>query len=116
MISAEDIRNYCIQKKHVTEHFPFDEHTLVFKVANKMFLLVPLDEEELIFNAKNTPERCLELREQYASIQAGYHMSKIHWNTVRITDELPISLVFELIDESYELVVTKLPKKVKANW
>lgn len=116
MITAEDIRNHCLQKKHVTECFPFDEHTLVFKVADKMFLLVPLDETSLSFNAKNTPEKCIELREQYPNILPGYHMNKSHWNTVQVNHDISANLLYELIDDSYELVVSKLPKKVKANW
>ena len=78
MMHAEDIRTYCLQKKEVTESFPFDEHTLVFKVAGKMFLLLPLDETLLAFNAKNTPEKSIELREQFTNIQPGFHMNKLH--------------------------------------
>jgi len=116
MMHAEDIRTYCLQKKEVTESFPFDEHTLVFKVAGKMFLLLPLDETLLVFNAKNTPEKSLELREHYSSIQPGFHMNKLHWNTIHVNDEIPSQLIYNLIDDSYNLVVAKLPKKVKANW
>ena len=113
---AEDIRTYCLQKKHVTEGFPFGEETLVFKVANKMFLLLPLDVRSLAFNAKNTPEKCIELREQYPNILPGFHMNKSHWNTVHVNEEISDALICELIDDSYNLVVSKLPKKVKANW
>lgn len=116
MMHAEDIRTYCLQKKEVTESFPFDEHTLVFKVAGKMFLLLPLNETLLAFNAKNTPEKSIELREQFTNIQPGFHMNKLHWNTILVNDEIPTQLIYELIDDSYNLVVAKLPKKVKANW
>lgn len=39
---AEEIREYCLNKKGVTEGFPFDETTLVFKVGGKMFLLTQI--------------------------------------------------------------------------
>jgi len=72
-MNSEEIRNYCIAKKHTTESFPFDEYSLVFKVAGKMFALLDI-EAELRMNLKCDPEYALQLREKYASIQPGYHM------------------------------------------
>lgn len=106
-MNIEELREYCISLKGVTEDFPFDEETLVFKVAGKMFCLTSLD-GPLSVNLKNEPEKNIELREQYSSIKPGYHMSKIHWNTLEIDGSLPDDLVKTLIDESYDLVVMKL--------
>ncbi|MCP4120277.1 MAG: MmcQ/YjbR family DNA-binding protein [Bacteroidetes bacterium] len=112
-MNIEDIREYCISKKGVTEEFPFDDVTLVFKVMGKMFLLIGLNHVPLFFNAKCDPERALELRERYPAIIAGFHMSKKHWNTVEIDGSLPDGLERELIDHSYDLVVSGLTRKLK---
>ena len=106
-MDAELIRKYVLQKENVTEGFPFGPDNLVFKVNNKMFLLISLDEVPLKFNAKCDPEKAIELREAYPeAILPGYHMNKIHWNTV-IAEGVKISLVKELIDDSYSLVSKK---------
>lgn len=105
------LRDYCLAKPGVEETFPFDEHTLVFKVMGKMFALTGLDNPELSVNLKCDPQRSEELREQYPEVQPGYHMSKIHWNTVSFEGSLSNALLRELIDHSYELVVRSLPKR-----
>ncbi len=110
-MNVEDFRNYCLAKKGVTESFPFDETTLVFKVMGKMFALASLEKSPASVNLKCNPERALELREEYPDqILPGYHMSKVHWNTV-LLEILPPKLVLELIDHSYNLVVQGLSKK-----
>ncbi len=111
----EDFRNYCLSKKGVEETFPFDEVTLVFKVMGKMFALTGLEKPEFQVNLKCDPERAIELRERYEeAITDGYHMNKKHWNTVFFERDLEHSLLIELIDHSYDLVVSKLTKKDKA--
>ena len=116
-MNIEEYRNYCLAKKGVTEEFPFDEETLVFKVMGKMFALTSLkrwEEGDESVNLKCDPDRALELREEYESIKPGFHMSKKHWNTVQINSgELSIQLIKELIDHSYDLVVKGLTKKLR---
>ena len=115
-MNIEEFRQYCIDKKGVTEEFPFDEVTLVFKVMGKMFALAPLERLPPQVNLKCDPERAVELRETYDGvIMPGYHMSKVHWNTLYL-EQLPAEIIMELIDHSYELVVQKLPKKIKEEW
>ena len=110
----EDVRNYCMAKKGVTEEFPFDEVTLVFKVMGKMFVLSGLERIPSAINLKCDPERSAELREQYdGSITGAFHMNKLHWNTL-ILQDLPPKLITELIDHSYDLVVSKMTKKLRA--
>lgn len=110
----EDFRNYCLSKKGVTESFPFDEQTLVFKVMGKMFAICGLERIPSQVNLKCDPERSVELRTQYDGlILPGWHMSKLHWNTVIIEANLPPKLILELIDHSYHLVVSGLTKKLK---
>lgn len=115
-MNIEEIREYCIAKKGVTESFPFDEVTLVFKVMNKMFALVGLDAVPPFINLKCDPERAIELREHYEDIQPGYHMNKQLWNSVYFSAGLPRNLVLELIDHSYELIIESLPKKLRKEW
>lgn len=115
-MNIEQYREYCIRKKGVTEHFPFDDNVLVFKVMNKMFALSGLDsweKGEPRVNLKCDPERAIELRETYESVNSGYHMNKRLWNTVTLNQDVSDSLVFELIDHSYDLIVKSLTKKLR---
>lgn len=117
-MNIEELRDFCISKKGVTEHFPFDDVTLVFKVMNKMFALVGLhqwESGEQKINLKCNPEKANELRADYEGISAGFHMNKKHWNTVLMNNsDVSDQLVFQLIDHSYDLVVQGLTKKAKA--
>ena len=110
-MNVESIREYCLYKKAVTEGFPFGEDTLVFRVAEKIFLLVSLSADPLQFNAKCNPDKAIELREEYPEIKPGYHMNKRHWNTVIVDGSLSSKLLKEMIDDSYDLIVQSLPKK-----
>jgi predicted DNA-binding protein (MmcQ/YjbR family) len=109
-MNVEEMRDYCLQKKAVTESFPFDETTLVFKVMGKMFALISLDKSPNI-NLKCDPEKAIELREHYVSVLPGYHMNKRLWNTILVDGSIPDKLIREWIDDSYQLIVAKLPKK-----
>ena len=112
-MNIEDLREYCLNKKGVTEEFPFGEDTLVFKVLGKMFVLSGLEHQPPKINLKCDPERAIVLREEYDGlIYGGYHMSKKHWNTIEISS-LPSQFIFELIDHSYDLVVAKIPVKLR---
>ncbi len=107
----EAFRAYCLSKPGVEETLPFDDQTLVFKVMGKMFAATGLDAEPFTVNLKCDPQRAIELREQYTDVRPGYHMNKRHWNTVQFDGELEETLLIELIDHSYDLVVQKLPKR-----
>lgn len=109
----ESIREYCLSKKGVEEGFPFGEETLVFKVINKIFLLISLGADPLQFNAKCDPDKAIELREEYPAIKPGYHMNKKHWNTVIVDGSISTKLIKEIIDDSYDLVIQSLPKKAR---
>ncbi len=111
-MNAEEIRNYCLAKKQVSEGFPFNETALVFKVAEKMFALLDL-EADLRISLKCDPQKALELRETYPAIQPGYHMNKKHWNTIYVDGSISQELLHELIDHSYHLVVSKLKVKLR---
>ncbi len=105
-MNIETLRDYCISKKGADESFPFGEDTLVFKVSGKIFALVNLD-GDLSINLKCDPALALELRERYASVTAGYHMNKKHWNTINLDGTVPDKEIFSWIDHSYNLIIGK---------
>lgn len=115
-MNLETFYEYCLSKKGVTEHFPFDQDTLVFKVGEKMFALSSLNQWEKgepKVNLKCNPEYAQELRNQYDDIIPAFHMNKVHWNTVAINSDVPDKFIRKLIDDSYELVFKSLTKKVQ---
>ncbi len=111
-MDAEEIREYCLKKKGVTESFPFDETTLVFKVMGKMFALLDLT-GKYDLGLKCDPERAIELREHYNSIRPGYHLNKKYWNNVLFDGDVDDRLIKELVDHSYDLIVKSLPRKLE---
>ena len=112
-MNIESFREYCLSKAGVTEDFPFDRSTLVFKVGGKMFALTDLDNFDSV-NLKCDPERSIELRERYIEVQPGFHMNKKHWNTVKFEGKLPDTILRGLIDHSYNLVYNSLSAHKKA--
>lgn len=110
-MNLEDLRDYCLSKPHVEEGLPFGPNVLVFKVSGKMFLLTPLDTENVQFNAKCDPERAISLREEYPCVKPGYHMNKALWNTVIVDGSVSDKILREWIDHSYDLVSSKAKKK-----
>lgn len=109
-MNIEDIREYCLSLKGVSEEFPFGDTTLVFKVGGKIFCLTGL-ERELAINVKNEPEKNIELREEYPAINPGYHMNKKHWNTISIDGSISDDKIKNFIDESYDIIVMGLTRK-----
>jgi predicted DNA-binding protein (MmcQ/YjbR family) len=115
-MNIQQLYEFCLSKKGVTEHFPFDEDTLVFKVGGKMFALTSLsnwEKETPTINLKCDPNVAIELRDKFDGISPGFHMSKVHWNTVKINEDVLDKKVLHLINHSYELVFSSLTKKNK---
>ncbi|QED38241.1 MmcQ/YjbR family DNA-binding protein [Antarcticibacterium arcticum] len=113
-MNIETFRDYCLEKKGVTEGLPFGPDDLVLKVMGKMFTIASLDEVPLRVNLKCDPEKAISLREEYPdNIFPGYHMNKKLWNTLILDGRLSNSFIFELIDHSYDLVVLGLTKKLQ---
>ena len=115
-MNIQQLYEFCLSKKAVTEHFPFDEDTLVFKVGGKMFALSSLLQWEKgnpHMNLKCDPERAQELRAEYDAINPGFHMSKVHWNTIGVNKDVSDALLKEMIDHSYELVFKSLTRKIQ---
>lgn len=115
-MNIQQLYEFCLSKKGVTEHFPFDKDTLVFKVGGKMFALTSLEGWEKgtpSINLKCDPDRALELRAEFESIKPGYHMSKIHWNTVTFEGDVSDKMICNFITDSYHLILKSLTKKMQ---
>ncbi len=112
-MNVEEVREYCLSKKGVTEGLPFNDTALVFKVAGKMFALLDLSEEKRGLSLKCDPVLALELREHYPEVTPAYHFNKKHWNGIKLLSNLSQDLIKEWIDHSYHVVVSKLPKKIR---
>ena len=109
-MNIEEIREYCLSKPGVTEGFPFNDTSLVFKVAGKMFALLDLSEESRGISLKCDPELAVELREQHPEVTGAYHFNKKHWNGVNLKGSITDSQLKEWIDHSYTIIVESLPK------
>jgi predicted DNA-binding protein (MmcQ/YjbR family) len=112
-MKLEKIKKYCLSKKGAYEDFPFDNETLVMKVGTKMFTLMNINTKPLSINLKCDPFLAMELRDRYEAVTPGYHMNKVHWNTVLVNGTIPDKEIFLLIDHSYELVYKSLSGREK---
>ena len=108
-----DLRAWCLAQPGTVEDFPFGPEHSVFKVAGKMFALSALDRTPLEVSVKCEPEIAVDLRESYPAIRPGYHLNKRHWNTITLDGSLADTLVRDLIEDSYDLVVSALPKRAR---
>ncbi len=108
-MTLQQLIDICAAKKGAVQEFPFDDTTLVFKVMDKMFALIHLEEPHSV-NLKCDPVYAIALRHKYNGVRAGYHMSKKHWNTIDLNGDVPDPELTEWIDDSYELVVAGLTK------
>ncbi|MGB0167610.1 MAG: MmcQ/YjbR family DNA-binding protein [Luteibaculum sp.] len=112
-MNAEIFNDYCMQKKGISQDFPFDDRILVYRVGGKIFALCEIENFDFV-NLKCDPEYAIELREQFEGIFPAYHMNKKHWNSVDVQGLVPDPLIFKLIDHSYKLVFNSLSKKLQA--
>ena len=111
-MNVEDVRDFCLNLKNTTESFPFDDVSLVFKVENKMYLLIPLDEPEPYIAVKCEPEQAEILRERYAAVAPAYHFNKKHWNSIQLNRDMPDEEIRRWIIHSYQEVIRKLPRYI----
>jgi len=114
-MDIESFHNFCLNLRGVSQEFPFDNRTLVYKVMGKMFALADVEEFDSV-NLKCNPEKAIELRERYPAVVPGHHMHKKHWNTVIFDGSISDNLIKDWILESYFLVVSGLPKKIREEW
>ena len=109
MMNPDELRGHLLSFTGAEETFPFGPNTSVFKVGGKMFALSQLGAESLRVSLKCEPRLAEELREAHAAVIPGYHLNKRHWNTVIIDGSVPEQMVKDMIEDSYDLVVSKLP-------
>jgi predicted DNA-binding protein (MmcQ/YjbR family) len=109
-MTLENLKTYCLEKKGSTEEYPFGKDVLVIKVCGKMYALFRHNDNILKINLKCNPAYAINLRGTYPAITPGYHMNKLHWNTLAIDGSIPDQQIRKLIDHSYELVFNKLTK------
>jgi predicted DNA-binding protein (MmcQ/YjbR family) len=108
-MNAAALRAYCLSFTGAEETFPFGPETSVFKVAGKMFALSQLGADSLRVSLKCEPELAEALRATHAAVIPGYHLNKRHWNTVIIDGSVADDAIRDMIEDSYDLVVGKLP-------
>ncbi len=113
-MDADALRTLCLGFTGAVEELPFGPETTVFKVERKIFLLTALEAGPLHMSVKCEPELAEQLRASYPAVVPGYHLNKRHWNTVTLDGSLPDRLVRDLVEDSYDLVVSALPKRVRA--
>jgi predicted DNA-binding protein (MmcQ/YjbR family) len=112
-VDSSELRGCCLRHAGATEDFPFGPETSVFKVSGKIFALSALGRVPLAVSLKCEPELAVQLRNSYPAVRPGYHLNKRHWNTVTLDGGMSDRLLHDLIEDSYDLVVSALPKRVR---
>ncbi|MDQ0030576.1 MmcQ/YjbR family DNA-binding protein [Arthrobacter bambusae] len=120
-MDAATLRQICLGFPGAYEDFPFGPETSVFKVRStvsggpkqegKMFAASALDEQDLAVSLKCDPALAVQLRAAHPEITGAWHMNKTHWNGVRLDGALPDSMVRDMVEDSYDLVVSSLSRK-----
>lgn len=112
-MDAGRLRQSCLRRPGAVEEFPFGPEHSVFKVAGKIFALSALRRAPLEVSLKCDPDLASQLRRSYPSIRPGYHLNKRHWNTITLDGSIDDVLVDDMIEDSYDLVVSSLPVRVR---
>jgi predicted DNA-binding protein (MmcQ/YjbR family) len=117
-MNAAELRDYCFSLLGTHEEFPFGPDTSAFKVAGKIFALSRLSEHPLRVSLKCDPSLAEELRKTHPAVIPGYHLNKRHWNTVTIDGSLPDETISDMVEDSYDLILSKLPRSRRQalNW
>ena len=109
-MTPDALKAVCLGLSGTAETFPFNAETSVFKVGGKIFAITALDAAPLSVSLKCEPDLAVRLRDTHPEITPGWHLNKRHWNTVFLDGSLPDGLVDEMIEDSYDLIVAKLPR------
>jgi predicted DNA-binding protein (MmcQ/YjbR family) len=112
-VDAKALRACCLDRNGAVEEFPFGPEVSVFKVGGKMFALSMLDRSPLKVSLKCDPALAEDLRAAYEAVEPGWHLNKRHWNTVTLGADVADKLVRDMVEDSYDLVVSKLPRKLQ---
>ena len=109
-MNSAELRDYCLSLPGSDELFPFGPEISVFKVAGKIFALCRFSDNPLRISLKCDPALAEQLRKTHPAVIPGYHLNKRHWNTVIIDGSLPDQMILDLVEDSYDLIVSKLPR------
>ena len=117
-MDADELRDHCLTFRGSTETFPFGAETSVFKVAGKIFAITALAREPLQVSLKCDPLLAVQLRDAHSAVRPGYHLNKQHWNTVTVDGSIPDQMLEDMVEDSYDLVVSKLSRSRRRalNW
>lgn len=118
-LTFEKVKQYLLSKPEAYLDYPFGDEVSVFKVKNKMFATLALgkmgkgdgDNKDWWLNLKCEPDEAVMLRDIFPAIIPGYHMNKRLWNTVILDGSIPRGEIERMIDNSFNLVVSKMSKK-----
>lgn len=110
VMDPAELRDHCLSFAGAEETFPFGPETSVFKVSGKMFALSRLGSDSLRVSVKCDPGLAEALRGAHSEVLPGYHLNKRHWNTVIVNGSLPDDAVRDMVEDSYDLIVSKLPR------
>ena len=112
-MDSRALRAWCLEQPGAIEDFPFGPEHSVFKVGGKIFAISALERDPLDVSVKCEPELAVALRQSYPAIRPGYHLNKRHWNTITLDGSLPDRLVRDLVQDSYDLIVSALPQRAR---
>ena len=112
-MEVSELREHCQVKEGVTAEHPFGPEPLVMKVAGKIFAIIDESTEPATISLKCDPDLVQVLRDAYFAVSPGYHLDKRHWNTIALDGTVPDDNIADWVDDSYDLVVDKLPKQVQ---
>ncbi len=115
-MNIEQVREYCLTLPGVTEDSPYGPDMIVYRIEGKIFLHLPLEYADPRISIKLPPEKGQELRERYDAVRAAYHLNKVHWSDILIENTFSPDQIKDWILESYNLVLNKLPKRVREKY
>lgn len=113
-MNLDELNTLCMSHRGAQRDYPFGPDVAVYKVMNKMFALISENSEHLQMNLKCDPDEADALRSNFEGIIPGYHMNKVHWNSVLQNKDVPDDLIASMITDSYDIIVAKLTKKQRA--
>ncbi len=111
-MDIEWVRQFCLALPHSTETIQWGDN-LVFKVAGKIYAIAGLEPGENWLSFKCTPEGFGELTDRPGIIPAPY-LARANWVAIESENALSRTEIKRLLRTSYDLVVEKLPKKMRA--
>ena len=113
-MDRDAVLGYCGGRTGAVEDYPFGDDVAVFKVGGRVFAICALTGQPGSVSLKCDPTLAEALRDRYPAVRPGYHLNKRHWNTITLDGSVSDQLVRDMIEDSYDLVVSALPKRVRA--